>query len=595
MSLKASRRRILSIGTVVIANTFLLVACGGGGTATTPVSNTIETSVKDVNSPAASIIKGNLTIDISDILGNTLPSAIRLVSLDGGKTLYFEVPQGRAEVDPEVGLYTAYVLVYENSVPYTVATMPITISSAEAAHVRYELLEGSGAGSALGTFDQDGDLVLSRVELESNTDPLDATSVPGVKTLNWQEQRISSQEGWLRGELHAQSNHGIGTESTAELIRRAERLGLDFLAIMDRNTLDAPLDPEFRSNSVVLIPGMEWGEDENGVALVYGPRSLPSIPKSAAELSAAMLFIQAQGGLVFAAHPCYPVGSWNWNTNQLNGVQTWSMGWRAVPGISINQVHESNRIQMTADNTEQLPVADRVALDSRYIHPLAKAANLPGLSANGQSSMYWDYELNRGLRLTAIGGSQTGSPKVNMAEPVTYVYAKEKSLAGVLDGLRRGRTYISNGLNGPELDWAADIFDDGTIDTSIGGIVPLDEDVRFYCRVRGAIGKKIQVLINGSPSASTLIEEDDWTFTYVQATEVPVVYRIRIVGSPEDLTKGFGVVDTLAMTSPIYARGVVANDSSLGPLVEIENDYVDPSNLDTFMQFLEKSGYELQR
>ncbi len=522
-------------------------------------------------------VNGVLSVDITDILGNFLESRVRLTHIDHNETLSLRVPTGQDDFNVGIGKYLAYISVYDEGVPYVVSSQRIEISRNKTSYLLYELLEGAGAGRPLGAFDQDGDQFLGRVEIAENTDPSDANSVPGIATLNWPAQHHSSEAGWLRGELHAHSKYGVGTEKVSRVIRRAEKLGLDFLAILDRNTLEAPLDPEFRSDTVVLIPAMEWGSDDKGVALVYSPRSLPMLPETSAEMGAMIRTIRRQGGLVYAAHPCYPIGSWNWNVDDLNGIQAWCMGWRSVPGITVNAVNEYNRI----------------LVDDRFVHPLAKAANLPGLSSNGQSTMYWDYELNRGLRLGVIGGSQTGSRKVRMAEPVTYVYAMEKSLQGILDGIRLGRTYISRGLDGPQIDWVGDISDDDTIDVSIGGVVPLDVETKFYCRIRGAKGKKLEIMLNGSPDASKMIPKDDWIFEYVRRPEDPVIYRIRIVTPPTE--KGFGLLETVAMTGPIYVRGVMSDTLIDGELLKIENDYIDPEDLNSFMQYLENNGVGAKR
>lgn len=534
---------------------------------------------------SVSEVQGILTIDITDIRGRYLDSTIRLDDQSSDKTLSIHVPDGMKDVKVNQGNYKAYISVYAQGVPYVVESRQITIQEGKTTYLLYELLEGASGQTPLSAFDQDRDLFIGRVELQENTDPDDATSVPGVVTLNWPDQLLSKESGWYHGELHAHSKHGIGRESVTQVIRRAQKLGLDFLAIMDRNTLAAPLDKKFNSKSVVLIPGLEWGSDENGVALVYGPRSMPSLPNSSPELSATIQLIQAQGGLVFAAHPCFPLGSWNWNVNTLNGIQTWCMGWRTIPGITLRQVHESNRARFTPEEDRSRDT-NRLAIDGRFLHPLAKAANLPGLSSNGQSSVYWDYELNRGLRLTAIGGSQTGSPKVEMAEPVTYVYAYEKSLSGILDGMRQGRTYISKGLDGPTVEWIGDIFNDGSADVGIGGVVPLDQLTQYYCQIRGAKGKKLQILVNGSPMKSLLIDSNDWFHSYQRTPEAPVVYRLRIIGPPKNSEKGFGGTETFALTSPIYARGVMTDNSGL---VKIENDYVSPESIDKFIQNLENS------
>ena len=98
-----------------------------------------------------------------------------------------------------------------------------------------------------------------------------------------------------------------------------------------------------------------------------------------------------------------------------------------MPPITVDSLNEEMRAQV------------RVAGDElRYQFPIAYAANTPGLSANGQAAVFWDVQMLRGMRTAAIAGSNSASPKVPLGQPITYVYAREKSLDGILDGLRRG-------------------------------------------------------------------------------------------------------------------------------------------------------------
>ena len=73
--------------------------------------------------------------------------------------------------------------------------------------------------------------------------------------------------------------------------------------------------------------------------------------------------------------------------------------------------------------------------------------------ANPQAVALWTKWLNAGYRITAIGGSDYHFPyKENsksgerMGYPITYVYAETLSVAGVLDGLRKRRAYVSRDL-----------------------------------------------------------------------------------------------------------------------------------------------------
>jgi hypothetical protein len=231
----------------VMTTLFCLGLCWGGRAMAMQLSSDTRSAGDSKSTSNRPGVTGVLSVDISDILGNFLESSVRLTHIGHNGTLSLRVPTGQKDFDIAEGNYIAYISVYDQGVPYVVSSQRIEISRKKTAYLLYELLEGVGGGRSLGAFDQDGDLFLGRVEIAENTDPFDVNSVPGITTLNWPPQLHSSEAGWLRGELHAHSKYGVGTEKVSRVIRRAERLKLDFLAILDRNTLDSALDPDRKS------------------------------------------------------------------------------------------------------------------------------------------------------------------------------------------------------------------------------------------------------------------------------------------------------------------------------------------------------------
>jgi hypothetical protein len=56
---------------------------------------------------------------------------------------------------------------------------------------------------------------------------------------------------------------------------------------------------------------------------------------------------------------------------------------------------------------------------------------------------FWQQRLDAGERLTGIGGSDTHRPEnKTIGDPTTVVYAKELSVAGILDGIRAGKVFV---------------------------------------------------------------------------------------------------------------------------------------------------------
>jgi len=286
--------------------------------------------------------------------------------------------------------------------------------------------------------------------------------------------------------------------------------------------------------------------------LIYGPRTFTEFVDSTPQAQALVDLTQAQGGFFAVAHPCFPGKPWQWGLSYVNGIEVWCRDWSSVPPLSLDQLSED--------------LGER--REGKLVHSVAYAAasavvrGEPNqLSANGQACVFYDAELVRGLKAAAIGGSGSASPSVPLAAPVTYVYATEKSVRGILDGLRRGRTYVSAGLKGPRLQFSADILSDKKMDVGVGGTIPIGVPTTFEAAVDGAEGKEIQILLNGRPLISKSIESNGFAIQFEDTPVTYAVYRARVVGKPQEVR--FGNVEVYAMTSPIYAQEVEVKDEKI--------------------------------
>lgn len=486
--------------------------------------------------------KGILDIDVTDVLGKYWGARVDLLNIEDGKRYRFDFPEGKGEQKVPIGNFRAYIYAYDNAVPVMVQIKDITIKENQPVFIPITLLEGTTGPLVLRDFDSDCDLVLDRVEIESGTDPFNPLDIPGKKTIPVENKVIQNKPGWYKGELCCFSKYSIGSETVGELIKRAEKDGLDFLSITDINTLKSIEDPEYHSDKLVLIPAIKWGNEKMGYALVYCPRTPLDSPTTIPEAQAECLRVQAQGGIFAIAHPCFPTGFWRWGLSYVNAIQVWCREWRAIPPLTIDKLDDWLKEKK----------------DGKFIYSLTAAVNesrIASVSANSQSTRFWDYEIARGAMVCGIAGSHSSNPSVPLGKPITYVRAENKSLGAILEGLRLGRTYVSTGINGPKLSFMADSLADNKIDVSIGGIVPLSIDIRFEAIVENAKGKKLEVLFNGRPIVTKIIESDNFT---VRFTDKPVrsgAYRLRVIGPPEN-TKGFGDIEVYAMTSPIYAQDI---------------------------------------
>ncbi len=492
----------------------------------------------------------NIRIDITNVVGHQLPGKVELRPVSGKGVVTSIAREGRGQVTCPPGEYQVLIYVYESGVPFLADVQRQTFQAGQPGAVLLNLAEGAEKGKegSLAQFDKDGDLALDRAEVAAGTDPDNPSSLPGRQSAPFPSTVLEKRAGWYRGELHAHSKYGGGSETVGELVRRAEAAKLDFLAIADRNTLASALDPEFKSNSVALIPAMEWGTEQQGIALLYGPGTVPGPVLNAADAQALVWLVQTQGGAYAVAHPCFEKAPWLWGLANVNAIEVWCREWAKVPPATLARLGA---------------IGEERTREKRLVYPLARAVATQGLSANGQAALYYEYELQRGLRAGLIGGSMSSDPKVALAEPVTWVYAEEKSARGIVDGIRRGRTFVSHSLDGPTIEFAADAGKKGSVNVVIGDTIPVTVESELAVMVRDAKGKKVQILANGRP-IRTLNCTDN-----VLAVKVPVkpmeytVYTVRVI---EPVTEqAFGTVRPLAISSPIYAEPYIVVDPSVKP------------------------------
>ncbi|NLN92526.1 MAG: CehA/McbA family metallohydrolase [Candidatus Hydrogenedens sp.] len=521
-------------------------APGGKEEVSKPAPRCDEAALQQEKAEARKALpQGMLKVRCQNILGELLPARVDLLCYDDGFEESLQIPQGLLDRAHPAGTYRAYVHILDQGVPILVEVEDIEITETVPGEIRVDLLEGAGGMLSLRSFDSDGDLALDRVELKMGTDPHNAGSIPGKTEFFYDTRVFNKTTQWYCGDLHVHSHYGVGTESVGALVQRAEKAGLDFFAITDRNSLAASEDPAFHSDRTVLLPAMEWGTDEQGVALVFGPRTRPETPTTIEAAQAECLRIQAQGGAFVIAHPCFPTKPWQWGLSFVNGIEVWFRNWRDVPPMGLSQ----------------LGPAAQERIEGRLLHSIAAAVaavDLGDLSGNGQANLFYDYEQVRGLMAGVIGGSGSGSPKVPLGQPLTYVHARELSVAGILEGIRLGRTYISSGKNGPRILFVADVLSDGKVDVGIGGVVPLNVEVTFEVVVHNALGKKLQVIENGRPIRTIPINAQDTGIRFKRFPTQEASYRVRVISPADPKSSGFGPLEIHALTSPIYARDISA-------------------------------------
>ena len=309
---------------------------------------------------------------------------------------------------------------------------------------------------------------------------------------------INPAAGWYRGDLHMHTAHSDGSCSSQsgkpvpcpvfKTLEAAANRGLDFIAVTDHNTVSQfdslrELQPYF--DRLLLIAGREITTFE-GHANVYGATGFidfrltsPQVPTVKALLDQA----RALHALISINHPA-----------NASGESCMGCGW-------------------TARDT-----------DFREIQAI-EAINAGDAGGPTSGIPFWEAQLNRGFRLTAIGGSDNHHADVlnsasSIGHPTTVVYARDLSESGVLDGVRSGRVFIdAEGAKGRMLDLSATI---GSTAVHMGDEVKAVKGavLRFSVQVAAPAGSIVEVIEDGHKAevvpdtAMTQAEETknfDWT------------------------------------------------------------------------------------
>jgi len=211
--------------------------------------------------------------------------------------------------------------------------------------------------------------------------------------------------GWYRGDCHVHSRVSAGGDLTPEqLVVGARGAGLDFLAITEHNS--AETHDVWGQHDLLVVLGQEvvtrtghWLALGIAAGQVvdwrYGLRD-DVIDRHLDE-------VRRAGGLCIAAHPHapYPSGTFMYPYQGFDVVEVWNGPWRSD-------------VPWQADNEAALAEWGR------------------GLAA----------DVHRGVWRPAMGNSDTHLAD-QIGVPHTVVLAEELSAAGVLAGIRAGRSWIA--------------------------------------------------------------------------------------------------------------------------------------------------------
>jgi hypothetical protein len=236
------------------------------------------------------------------------------------------------------------------------------------------------------------------------------------------EAALNARPGWYRGDLHMHTAHSDGScpNLTGQPVpcplfvtaQTAVKRGLEFIAITDHNAVaqyddERELQPYF--DELLLIPGRELTTFQ-GHANIWGTTRYVDYRVGTAhapDINAMFRAAHRLGALVSINHPEAP-------SDEI----CMGCGWTANPPADMRLV---NAVEVMNGN---------------------------GGRGFFSGVNFWQSQLARGYRLTAVGGSDNHhgdwppSQEGSVGSPTTVVHAANLSVAAILAGIRAGHVFL---------------------------------------------------------------------------------------------------------------------------------------------------------
>jgi hypothetical protein len=336
-----------------------------------------------------------------------------------------------------------------------------------------------------------------RSEYTANIYFAHAIDVPVVSTFS--PASLRTAPAWYRGDLHMHDAHSdgsclsqLGQKVPCPLYKTVEgaaQRGLDFIAISDHNTIshfDAMRELQPYFDNLLLIPAREITTFQ-GHANVYGTTEFIDFRLTSSyvpDINQLLKRVQDLHGILSINHPGLP-----------SGESCMGCGW-------------------TAPNTD----FSRVTAIEVVNGDLAEGP--------GSGISFWQEQLNKGFRLTGVGGSDNHDADLPpdsrsaVGRPTTVIYAPALSERAILDAIRAGHVFIDvEGTKDRVVEFEAKTaLSSATMGDSIGA--PIGQQVHFTVKMIALQGAYPEIIQDGLSTAlidKTLFSKPEETreFDYV--------------------------------------------------------------------------------
>ncbi|MBA3870053.1 MAG: PHP domain-containing protein [Anaerolineae bacterium] len=274
--------------------------------------------------------------------------------------------------------------------------------------------------------------------------------------LRTEAKREASATGWYKGDLHCHSFHSDGDSDPINVVKEAERLGLDFLAVTDHNTLSHQVALNTIDTEVMLIPGVEI-TTFSGHWNIWGDFDWIDFRVDSAEkMDATIQEANRRGYLTSCNHPRPNGPAWKFeNVESFNCIEVWNSPWL--------------------------------------------------IEHNHHCLSFWETRLNQGKRFVAVGGSDNhelkNAAESHLGQATTYIYCDgEISPARLLQALRAGHAFVTCAPDGPQIYLLS-----GTAMMGDSILRPSNNQLKLQIEVLRGDGGQLEVCTAKGVSESILI------------------------------------------------------------------------------------------
>ena len=216
------------------------------------------------------------------------------------------------------------------------------------------------------------------------------------------EKLNGQREKWMRGDLHVHTIHSDGDFHPLEIVEEAKKLGLNYIALTDHNTISQNRYSGVLGG-VIVLPGEEVTTYKGHMNVIGYKEWVDFRVTNHREILKLHNMLEERNILHYVNHPKPQGPPWEWDhIEKIGGMEVWQGAWRY-------------------NNWHSLDI--------------------------------WHRLLSKGSRVLGLGGSDVHkfkekNPLSRLGNPTTWVLGIPCP-KGVLDGIKRGRVVVTETPRGP--------------------------------------------------------------------------------------------------------------------------------------------------